>query len=309
MPPFKRPMLAAQLMPKGVEHTDENILAAMQKLRYPVIATPKMDGIRGLRLNKSLLSRTLKEIPNKRLREKSLILPGGFDIELCNNSIPYHEVESIVMSQEHPDTDKIKFYVIDWYCEGGYTTRYVAASNYGFLNLTDSSENVVICFSDMAWCSSAEELFNLFLDWETQCEGICFRTPDSPYKQGRSTLKEQYLVKLCRYIREEVSIIGLEELMINTNDESYNALGLMDRSKAQDGLVPSRRLGAFVVQDTKGRRYNVGTGIGLTSVVRREVWEHPEKYIGKKITVKMKPFGEKDNPRSPVFVGFREDGY
>ena len=62
---FHRPMLAASLLPPSVDHSDENILAAMAKLRYPVLATIKKDGIRALRMNGTLLSRTLKPIPNK----------------------------------------------------------------------------------------------------------------------------------------------------------------------------------------------------------------------------------------------------
>ena len=35
------------------------------KLRYPVIASPKLDGIRALVIDGQLVSRTLKPIPNR----------------------------------------------------------------------------------------------------------------------------------------------------------------------------------------------------------------------------------------------------
>ena len=89
-------MLAAPLMPTGVEHTDENILREMQKLRYPVLATLKKDGIRAIKLD-NLVSRTLKLIPNKSIRSRAEKLPYGFDMELWNPSLTYDEVESSVM--------------------------------------------------------------------------------------------------------------------------------------------------------------------------------------------------------------------
>jgi DNA ligase-1 len=37
-------------------------------------------------------------------------------------------------------------------------------------------------------------------------EGICFRSPDSPYKHGRSTFKEGFLIKLKRFTTDEAVI-------------------------------------------------------------------------------------------------------
>jgi DNA ligase-1 len=158
-------------------------------------------------------------------------------------------------------------------------------------------------------CDTPQELFEHFLRFETmEGEGICFRTPDSPYKQGRSTLKEQYLVKLARFIREEVIIIGFKEQLMNTNAEKRNAVGMMNRRKTVGGMGKNT-LGAFVCQCKDGTTIDVGTGVGLTDNLRKLIWLNKDKYIGKQITIKHKPHGMKKKLISPIFVGFRNEGF
>lgn len=306
MTTFKRPMLACALLPNDVEHTDENIFAAMQRLKYPVLATIKKDGIRAVRLSlggkETLLSRTLKEIPNHSIRERSLKLPRGFDMELWNSNLSYNDIQSIVMSETHENSDLIQFHVLDWIgVEGGYKNRFFSVMNYIIRN--DVHDDTL--YDGPVECESADDLMTVFTQSENAGhEGICFRTPDSPYKQGRSTLKEQYLVKLCRYVRTEVKITGLEEQMENCNGESWNAVGLMDRASHKHNMVGKNTLGVLVCGNVR-----VGTGVGLTDKLRKEIWNNPTKYIGKTITIKYKPHGQKDLPRSPIFVGFRDNTY
>jgi len=314
MTPFKRPMLACALMPNDVEHTDENIYKAMCQLKYPVLATIKKDGIRAVRLTyngqESLLSRTLKQIPNRSIRERSLKLPRGFDMELWNPNLPYDHIESIVMSREHEDSDLIQFHVLDWIKddwlgEDRYISRYGKAIQ---LSLYKSATKFYA--DNYILCHNADDLFTFFTQSENAGhEGICFRTPDSPYKQGRSTLREQYLVKLCRYLRMEVTIQGFEEQMENCNAEERNAVGLMDRSSSQANLHGKNTLGALLCIDSKNRAVRVGTGVGLTDRLRKLIWDNQHEYMNRTITIKYKPHGEKDLPRSPIFVGFREEGY
>ena len=317
---FRRPMLAASLLPSNIDHTNENILAAMQKLRYPVLATIKKDGIRALRMNGSLLSRTLKVIPNKSIVARSLVLPGGFDMELWNPVLDYNTVESIVMSREHERSDEIQFHVLDWVYrvnpEFGYSQR-IALARERCLELDRPDVNLTA----PALCENSTQLMNLFLQYEfLSYEGICFRTLYSPYKQGRSTLKEQYLVKLARFIRTELTIIGFEEQMENTNPEKRNALGYMKRTSDDVYMVGKNTLGAFVcmTQDdyvlyksssyaTVPETVSVGTGVGLTDKLRKTIWDNRDKYIGQTIVVKHKPIGQKDKLRHPIFVGFRKD--
>ncbi len=101
----------------------------------------------------------------------------------------------------------------------------------------------------------------------------------------------------------------MKKKMSNENVDSYNAVGMMDRSSNKENQVGKDTLGGFNVVTKEGVTFDVGTGIGLTDKRRRELWGKRGELVGKQITIKHKPHGQKDKPRSPVFCGFREEGY
>lgn len=302
------PMLAAQLLSPDTEHTDDNIMRALETLKYPVLVSKKEDGIRALRMEEIYLaSRRFKWIPNSLLCGLATKLPVGFDMELCNPELDYNTVQSIVMSQEHEDTHKIEFHVLDTFAEKDVT----------YVNRCHWLDHMckVLQFSGVGYvkwnfprqCNSPEELFFQFIKTESENgEGICFRLPGSLYKQGRSTLSEQSLVKLCRYVRKEVTVIGFKEQYENTNGVKRNDIGKMDRSKSLKGMVGKGTLGAFRVSDVRGE-YDVGTGIGMTDEFRKEVWNNKKKWLYKVIIIKSKAHGVKIKPRNPVYIGVRDE--
>lgn len=276
-------MLAATLLPSDVESTDENVLAAMKKLSYPVLASLKLDGVRALRLNGTLLSRTLKPIPNISIRARSVIFPGGFDMELFNPEMDYNEIQSIVMSQHHKDEGKIQFHILDWYQEDNrpYEARLQRIlSWFGELDYTGS-----VRFNHPHTVRDAEHLLwheKIYI--ESHGEGICFRTPMGPYKFGRSTLKEQYLVKHCRRVRDEAVVIGFTEAV----DGEGN---------------PKGYLGALLVRNKIGQEFPVGTG--FNAMDRHRMWNYKGVFDGETIVYDCKAHGQKVMPRQPSFKGFR----
>lgn len=300
-----KPMLASPLLKPSDKHDDDTIYRAMKSLRYPVIATLKIDGIRGL-VTDNLRSRTLKLIPNDSIRARANSLVYGLDLELYNGELRYDEIESIVMSQEHPLSDKIMFNLLDDFsAEQPYEWRLQSIKDFAGIY---KHANCSVVFDE--WCGNADELFAFEKRTiETFGEGICFRTPDSPYKQGRSTLKEQYLVKLCRFVREEVTIIGFEEQMHNSNSERRNPIGMMNSSSSKSGLLGKNTLGAFLVRNSDGLEFTVGTGVGLTDKLRVEIWLNQDKWLDKQCVIKHKAHGRMKKPRSPIWVGMREKGF
>lgn len=302
MTPFTRPMKGVALLPPEVPVTDENVLAEMLNLQYPVLASEKMDGIRGLKLsyNKQprLLSYRLKLIPNKFLQERALLIPMGYDMELWTPELDYNTIQSTVMSEEHELSDKIQFHIIDLVqFDKTYKERI------DVLRKECSRVPPYVVYHEPVLCESAYALFRYYKQVEAAGgEGICFRLPSSPYKQGRSTSKEQYLIKLCPWSYEETTIIGFEEQQENTNEDKHNNIGLMDRSQAIAGKEGKGTLGAFVCSGG----FNVGTGVGLTNKLRQTIWDNQSRYLGRTIKYKTKAHGKKDLPRSPIFWGFRD---
>jgi DNA ligase-1 len=216
------------------------------------------------------------------------------------------------MSREHSRSDEIQFHILDWI---GVPQNMGMQSYAGRCAVIDGQfKNYTIWdmhFQYPVEWSSPLSLFNYFTQIEFEHgEGICFRTPNSPYKQGRSTLKEQYLVKLARFTRQEVTIEGFEEQMENGNATSHNAIGMMDRSSCAANLSGKNTLGSFIVRDLQtGLTFNVGTGVGLTDKLRKEIWMNRERFVGQQITIKFKGHGMKIKPRHPIFVGFRKEGF
>jgi DNA ligase-1 len=130
------------------------------------------------------------------------------------------------------------------------------------------------------------------------------RQPGSKYKCGRSTLKEQILLKLKRFYDAEAKVIGFEEKMKNDNKLERDEFGLAKRSSKKDGMIPADTLGALIVEDLKtGVKF--GLGSGFDDELKKEIWSHQRKYKNKIVKYKYQSVGVKDAPRFPVFLGFR----
>jgi DNA ligase 1 len=271
----------------------------IMKLSYPVIASPKLDGIRALVLNGQLVSRTLKPIPNRYVQKLFAGLPEGTDGELimgAANDDPYRRTVSAVMSEDgEPD---VWYHVFDNYKSSGpFDCRLLDVRK-----LT-GCKNVLVVLQLMIW--NVEQLTEFEEGMvESGYEGAMIRNPGGPYKFGRSTAKEGYLLKLKRYQDSDAKILGTYELMHNGNEATTNALGRTERSSHQENKTGLDSLGGFELRDIhSGVEFRCGTG--LTQNDRETLWDTREELIGKIIKYKYFPTGSKDKPRHPVFLGFR----
>jgi len=136
-------------------------------------------------------------------------------------------------------------------------------------------------------------------------EGVMLRHPDGPYKHGRSTAKEAWLLKVKRFVDAEAKVIGYSEAQHNANEAKRNELGQLERSSHKAGKVGKQTLGALMVKDLKtGVEFDIGTG--FTESQRQLLWAQGDNLIGKVVKYKSQPTGVKDKPRFPVFLGFRD---
>jgi DNA ligase-1 len=147
-------------------------------------------------------------------------------------------------------------------------------------------------------------------DYERQClargfEGIMLRNPFASYKYGRSTLRQQMLIKLKRFKDAEAVITGFEALEHNTNEQTRDAFGLAKRSSHQAGRVADNLLGTLIVEHPVFGAFGIGTGFDLAQ--RESFWENRDSLLGKTVTFKYQETGVKDKPRFPVFKGFRPE--
>jgi len=94
--------------------------------------------------------------------------------------------------------------------------------------------------------------------------------------------------------------------MKNTNEATVDKLGHTKRSSHQANMIPMNTLGGFIVKDIEsGVEFRVGTGRGLDIPLRKEYGVRRFIYW-KILKYKSQPYGEKDKPRLPVFIGFRD---
>lgn len=284
-----KPMLATKC-------TDKN------KIRYPVLATPKLDGIRCLKLNGTALSRTFKPIPNIHIRNKIKTLPDGLDGEIIIPGKSFGEITGTVMSSKNAEPVDFQYFVFD-FVQGDGSVYMPYSQRMDQLRGLDLPKWVVKLLPRQINDRIDLDIF------EQQCiddgyEGAMIRDPRGPYKCGRSTEKEGWLLKIKRFEDGEAVIMGFEEKMHNANEATENAVGHTERSTCKYGMVPMNTLGTLLVRDIKTKQ-EFGIGSGLDDATRDEIWKHQSKYIGKIVKYKYQPYGVKDLPRFPTFEGFR----
>ena len=278
------------------------VAADFSKIKYPVYASPKLDGIRCSIVNGKALSRTLKEIPNRHIfNQLSIPKLNGLDGELIVGSPTsktcYTDSVSNVMA--HDKVPDYTYYIFDVHGNDfPYSQRREQLRDWDTYpaQVQVLEQALIECEADMLEYE-AEKVADGY-------EGIILRAPNAPYKHGRSTVNEGYLLKVKRFEDGEAVIIGFEEEMHNGNEKKTNELGRGHRSTAAGGLTGKASLGAFHVRDrVSGIEFAIGTG--LTAAQRQDYWGDQRALMGSLVKYKFFPVGVKVAPRHPVFLGFR----
>lgn len=274
----------------------------LKKLKYPVYASPKLDGVRATFLGGVLHTRTLKRIPNKSV-DAVFTNPQPLDGELIVGDpfgpTVFRDTMKVVSAHDAP-IDGLKFWVFDCVGKRQFHER-----------LNDAREaiqgNSRLVHVPHTLVYTPTELLDMEEEHLTKgYEGLMIRDPEGPYKMGRSTTNEGILLKMKRRLQGEARIIGFEEQMHNANEATINALGHTERSSHQANKIPMGVLGALVVRDIKSDvEFNVGTG--FLADERASIWKQREMLLGKIISYEYLPVGVKDKPRHPTFLGFRMD--
>jgi DNA ligase 1 len=315
---FASPMLAAK--PDAEKKTSKGLVNEYDLITYPKLASPKYDGIRAVVRGGKLWSRNGKLIPNvslqKRFGRKAY---EGFDGELVagHATADFNYCQSVIMSGAHEDEDTVKFYVFDFL--RGNVAGYAYAARMkelakAVIGGTNSNDAYIVVVEGQEVRSQAEanirEAELLMLGFE----GMMLRDPSGAHKAGRSTMREQGLIAIKRFVQAEGRITGYTEQETNTNEATVDELGRTKRSSAKAGKVKNGKLGNVKVEiiacseapEMVGTENEVGTGFNDDQ--RTIFWQQRKGLIGQIITFKFQAHGSKDAARIPVFIGFRPDG-
>lgn len=292
-----RPMLA------GTTKNIEKVFSGEQFL-----LSYKYDGIRCIIKDGIPISRSGKVFRNKYIQKIAKEMPNDyiFDGELFigNGTDSFSNNTSGIMTtnKELPD---IVYMIFDIAHEDNAMSRY----------------NRIISKMDFypKWCSIAPKVltnsFSVYLAFyevamKKGYEGVMIQLADGKYKNGRSTLKEKYLIKTKEINDEEAIVIGFTELTKNLNESKKDELGYSKKSSAKDSIIKQNSLGSLicVTKDSKifedGIEFKIGTG--FTEKMRKEIWENRDSYVGKIVKYSSLSIGVKDAPRNPSFIGFRD---
>lgn len=295
-----RPMLAYKM----------DTLDELSTLTYPVLVSPKLDGIRCLTDSQGLPFGRKGESPeNIRIVEQFNILKipyldGEFGYGEPTSPEFFNQSSRLWRSQDR-DFGRATLYVFDRWLPGSYLER--------FLKLSEpfqSTDKLEIRILDQTICRSAEDVRCMEDRFVSEgYEGIIIRANlMAPYRQTRATKRTLELIKYKRFEDVEGRIIGLEQEYENQNERTTDALGYAKRSSNAEGLVPTGVVGVLLVESDKfpGTVLRIGTGQGLTHDLRRRMWVDQYLYIGRDITFAYQRGSDYTKPRFASFLRFND---
>jgi len=277
------------------------------QIKFPVLVSHKLDGIRAMVQGGKLVSRTLTDIPNVNVQKRFEGLEEGLDGELISGDPRLQgcmqRTSSIVMSDDKPAGD-LHYYVFDRFSDLPFIERLNEAA-------IAASKNEHCVFVEHQALDNLEDLNDLKIAWlEEGYEGVMLRAPHGRYKNGRSSVLEGLLLRIKPMEDAEATVISTFELEHNANTATQDNLGHTKRSTCQANFVGLDSLGGFIVKGIgdhwKDVEFRCGTGVGLTQKLRKELWNEKEKLIGRIIKYKYQKVGSKDKPRLPIFLGWRD---
>ena len=280
-------------------------LSDFEKLKFPVYATPKLDGIRALKIDGEIVSRSFKPIRNKKIANiLENLLPEGADGEILSGKT-FQDSTSTVMTADANINNTI-FYWFD-YVKDSVSDSYLKRIEdiKKFMNdHPEAHDEIKIVPLYPKKIDTIEELMEFEkLCLDQQFEGVMIRNGDGPYKCGRSTEKQGILMKMKKFDDDEAVIVGVIPLQKNMNEKSTDNFGYSKRSTHKDGKVDLEMLGSFEV-DWNGIRFSIGSG--LDHNLRKQLWKNRDDLIGKIVKFKYFNQGMKSAPRFPTFLGIRD---
>ncbi len=271
-----KPTLAATL---PAEHD-------LTALPYPLLASPKLDGVRAMVQRGVLVSRNGRPISNLQARLKfGRKEYEGLDGELTVGP-PYGEDvfnRTVRVTQKRDaDAGDLRFNVFDWVGAHGLDqvlkVRQAGLDDF-FAFATDVRKVHVVKQTLIRNAVKLEA-------YEATClrqgyEGIMLRRADAgPYMQKRSTLREFNLVKLKRMEFGEASIVAVYPLRHNDNVEK-TATGR--RTTAKAGIrLDKTQTGSVLLRDVNTKvEFTVGVPHRTDEVRRWAGWTKHSQWAGK----------------------------
>lgn len=277
-----------------------------KSLRFPYLASCKLDGYRAFNQWKQVRTSSGTPVLNNYTRN---LFSGkefeGLDGELIvgpwNDKNAFHNTSGPVRRQDGDPA--VKWYVFDDRSDprAPFQDRIESArlriERCGHPSIVYLPHKIITNLDEMY--EFEQEAVN------DDFEGIMLRSPTGPYKFGRSTVNENYLLKVKRFITEEATITALEERMENLALSIEDNFGRAKKSVSKDNQIGTGMVGAFVVESEKWPEPFRISATTLGHKGAKDAWENPHNYIGQLARFKYFPHGVVNAPRHGVFEAIR----
>lgn len=298
--------------------------AILDKVQFPAIAQPKIDGVRSMNLKGTLTGRSLDPFAGYGITEyfsrpEFLWLDGEMTLgnkPNCTNRLCSLTTGAMGRFKGVTEMPDLTWWVFDYLPDPSmpYASRYnllqvkVEELNHPRIRIVPAYE-----------VFSIGELRRRIGEFSEQgYEGTIIRNPRAPYKPGRATLKGQELWRVKPWADAEILVTGITEGEMNQNEAKKNTLGRTERSSAKAGMVPNGQVGS--IQGTmlahfhdpytgkllfpKGLSITVGSG-EMTVEEATHYFQNPHKIVGHIVKFKHMTHGVKDLPRFPTYISHR----
>lgn len=293
----------------------------LSKLKFPVIALPKIDGVRGCNFTGNLVGRSLNAHANLFVTAQfSQPELKNFDGEITCGAITASDLCRMTTSALNTvdSTPTCIWNIFDLLSNETINLPYSERLEklVEQVNLLDRPDVTVIPY---VLCNTLEEL----LTYEQSCleqgyEGIIIRDPKGLHKDGRCTVKEGAYLRLKRFIEFEFKATELMEGTTNLNPKKTNALGRSERSSHKANKKSNGMIGTIIgvsLADVycpitgkllipKDGPVEVSAGC-LTHEQRQYYFNNPQEFLSKIHKGKFFPIGMKDKLRFPTWETFR----
>lgn len=296
-----------------------------KKLRFPLLAQPKIDGVRALNLTGALTGRSLKPHANTHTtrffsKDEYFGMDGEMtagaitDQELCRNTT---SALNSIKGEPYVHWNVFDL-LLPTTLDMPYQARYASLqAHVDSMQSTGRCSRVTVVPSH--YCRNLDELLQLESEWlDRGFEGAIIRDPLGAYKQGRSTVKEGGLLRIKRFMEEDALVLSVVEGQANGNEAKTNELGRTERSSHQENMTPNGMVGTLIcrvlkdVSDARTGALLLRAGQEITVSAGSMPHEERVKYlkeqgliVGERISFRFFPRGIKNKPRFPTYKSIR----
>lgn len=277
----------------------------LANLSYPLLGSPKIDGIRCL-IDGQAKTSSMKLQQNYFIQEilskpEFNGLDGELVIGLANNKDTFN-TSTGPLRRLHGEPD-FTFYVFDSFLspKETYFQRWLLK----IPELSFSSSRIQILPQIILKTPEEIQTYTQYCI-DSGYEGAMIRSPEGIYKNGRATFLEGNIFKRKPLTDTEAKIIGFNEKMENLNPKKKDKMGLSKRSSHKRNKIPAGTLGSFILKSPLWKESFNCRG-KINDSLASDIWQNQENYLGKIVTFKYQQYGSINAPRQPVFKAFYKE--